>query len=101
MGDPVGAARHAHQALVDDGTVLLVEPFAGDRLEDNCNPVGRMFYAASTFICTPNSLSQDVGRALGAQAGEARLRDVFTEAGFTTFRRATETPFNLILEARK
>ena len=84
MGDPVGAARHAHRALADDGTVLLVEPFAGDRLEDNCNPVGRMFYAASTFICTPNSLSQDVGRALGAQAGEARLRDVFTEAGFTT-----------------
>ena len=83
MGDPVGAARHAHQALADDGTVLLVEPFAGDRLEDNCNPVGRMFYAASTFICTPNSLSQDVGRALGAQAGEARLRDVFAEAGFT------------------
>jgi len=101
MGDPVGAARHAHQALNDDGTVLLVEPFAGDRLEDNCNPVGRMFYAASTFICTPNSLSQDVGRGLGAQAGETRLRDVFTEAGFSTFRRATETPFNLILEARK
>ena len=88
MGDPVGAARHAHEALVDDGTVLLVEPFAGDRLEDNCNPVGRMFYAASTFICTPNSLSQDVGRALGAQAGEARLRDVFAEAGFTDLRRA-------------
>jgi SAM-dependent methyltransferase len=101
MGDPVGAARHARGALVEDGTVLLVEPFAGDGLEDNCNPVGRMYYAASTFICTPNSLSQDVGRALGAQAGEARLREVFTEAGFTRFRRATETPFNLILEARK
>jgi SAM-dependent methyltransferase len=101
MGDPVGAARHAHGALVEDGTVLLVEPFAGDGLEDNCNPVGRMYYAASTFICTPNSLSQDVGRALGAQAGEARLREVFTDAGFTRFRRATETPFNLILEARK
>src|SRR3954468_3349484 len=95
MGDPVGAARRAHQALADDGTVLLVEPFAGDRLEENCNPVGRMFYAASTFICTPNSLSQDVGRALGAQAGEAALRQVFDEAGFTRFRRATETPFNL------
>jgi SAM-dependent methyltransferase len=101
MGDPVGAARHARGALVEDGTVLLVEPFAGDGLEDNCNPVGRMYYAASTFICTPNSLSQDVGRALGAQAGEARLREVFTDAGFTRFRRATETPFNLILEARK
>jgi SAM-dependent methyltransferase len=101
MGDPVGAARHALEALAPDGTVLLVEPFAGDRLEDNCNPVGRLFYAASTFICTPNSLSQDVGLGLGAQAGEARLRKVFTDAGFTRFRRATQTPFNLILEARK
>ena len=101
MGDPVGAARHAYEALTDDGTVLLVEPFAGDRLEDNCNPVGRMYYAASTAICTPNSLSQEVGRALGAQAGEAQLRQVFTEAGFTQFRRATETPFNIILEAKK
>jgi len=101
MGDPVGAARHAYEALADEGAVLLVEPFAGDRLEDNCNPVGRMYYAASTFICTPNSLSQDVGRALGAQAGEARLREVFAEAGFSSLRRATETPFNLILEARK
>lgn len=101
MGDPVGAARHAYQSLKPDGTVLLVEPFAGDELEDNINPVGRMFYAASTFICTPNSLSQEVGLGLGAQAGEARLRDVFTEAGFTRFRRATETPFNIILEARK
>ena len=101
MGDPVGAARHARDVMADDGTVLLVEPFAGDQLEDNFNPVGRMFYAASTFICTPNSLSQEVGRGLGAQAGEARLRDVFTEAGFTQFRRATETPFNLVLEARK
>ena len=101
MGDPVGAARHAYETLADDGTVLLVEPFAGDRLEDNCNPVGRMYYAASTAICTPNSLSQEVGRALGAQAGEAQLRQVFTEAGFTHFRRATETPFNLIFEAKK
>jgi SAM-dependent methyltransferase len=101
MGDPVGAARHAHEALADGGAVLLVEPFAGDRLQDNCNPVGRMYYAASTFICTPNSLSQGVGRALGAQAGEARLREVFAEAGFSSLRRATETPFNLILEARK
>jgi SAM-dependent methyltransferase len=101
MGDPVGAARHAHQSLKADGTVLLVEPFAGDHLEQNVNPVGRLFYAASTFVCTPNSLSQEVGLGLGAQAGESRLRDVFAEAGFTQFRRATETPFNLILEARK
>jgi SAM-dependent methyltransferase len=101
MGDPIGAARHAFQALKPGGTVLLVEPFANDKLEQNLNPVGRMFYAASTFICTPNSLSQEVGLGLGAQAGEARLRGVFTEAGFKNFRRATETPFNLILEARK
>ncbi|MGC4012328.1 MAG: class I SAM-dependent methyltransferase [Pseudomonas sp.] len=100
MGDPVGAAQHARQALKPDGTVLLVEPFANDRLDDNQNPVGRLFYAASTFICTPNSLSQEVGLGLGAQAGEARLRKVFEEAGFSRFRRAAETPFNLILEAR-
>jgi SAM-dependent methyltransferase len=101
MGDPVGAARHAYQTLKADGTVLLVEPFAGDDLEENRNPVGRLFYAASTFICTPNSLSQEVGLGLGAQAGEARLRSVFMEAGFTRFRRATATPFNLIFEARR
>jgi 2-polyprenyl-3-methyl-5-hydroxy-6-metoxy-1,4-benzoquinol methylase len=101
MGDPVGAARQAYKALKPDGTVLLVEPFAGDKVQDNFNPIGRMFYAASTFLCTPNSLSQEVGRALGAQAGEATLRQVFAEAGFTRFRRATQTPFNLILEARK
>ncbi|MBV4507498.1 methyltransferase domain-containing protein [Pseudomonas sp. BW13M1] len=101
MGDPVGAARHAYQALKDDGTVMLVEPFAEDTLDANINPVGRLFYAASTFICTPNSLSQEVGLGLGAQAGEARLRAVFEEAGFRQFRRATQTPFNLILEARK
>jgi 2-polyprenyl-3-methyl-5-hydroxy-6-metoxy-1,4-benzoquinol methylase len=101
MGDPVGAARHACQALKSDGTILLVEPFAKDQLEENLNPIGRMFYAASTFVCTPNSLSQEVGLALGAQAGERRLRDVFTDAGFTYFRRASETPFNLIFEARK
>jgi len=101
MGDPVGAAQHAYQALKMDGTILLVEPFAGDHLDENLNPVGRMFYAGSTFICTPNSLSQEVGLGLGAQAGEARLRRVFLEAGFTRFRRATATPFNLIFEARK
>jgi SAM-dependent methyltransferase len=100
MGDPVGAARHALTALNTDGTVLLVEPFAGDSLEANMTPVGRMFYVGSTFICTPNSLSQDVARGLGAQAGESQLRQVFEEAGFTRFRRAAETPFNLILEAR-
>jgi len=101
MGDPLGAARHARQALKDDGTVLLVEPFAGDSLAENSTPVGRLYYSASTMVCTPNSLSQEVGLALGAQAGEARLKQVFGEAGFTRFRRATETPFNLILEARK
>jgi SAM-dependent methyltransferase len=101
MGDPVGAARHAHQALKDDGTILLVEPFAGDSLAANSTPVGRLYYAASSMVCTPNSLSQEVGLGLGAQAGEARLRQVFAEAGFSRFRRATETPFNLILEARK
>jgi SAM-dependent methyltransferase len=101
MGDPVGAAKHAFQALKDDGTVLLVEPFAHDELEKNLNPVGRMYYAASTFVCTPNSLSQEVGAGLGAQAGEGRLRAVFEQAGFEKFRRATETPFNLVLEARK
>jgi 2-polyprenyl-3-methyl-5-hydroxy-6-metoxy-1,4-benzoquinol methylase len=101
MGDPAGAARHARQALADDGSVLLVEPFAGDSLAQNSTPVGRLYYAASTMVCTPNSLSQEVGLGLGAQAGEARLREVFAAAGFTRFRRATETPFNLILEARK
>ena len=101
MGDPVGAARHAYQALKPDGTILLVEPFAGDHLEENMSPISRMFYAASTFVCTPNSLSQEVGLGLGAQAGEARLRKVFQEAGITRFRRATATPFNLIFEARK
>ena len=83
-----------------DGTWLIVEPYAGDRLEDNLNPVGRVFYGASTLVCTPASRDQEVGLALGAQAGEARLREVVTAGGFTRFRRATETPFNLVLEAR-
>lgn len=100
MGDPVGAARHVHEALAPDGTWLIVEPMAGDRIEDNLNPVGRVFYSASTTICTPASRSQEVGLALGAQAGEARLRAVVEEAGFSCLRRATQTPFNLILEAR-
>ena len=100
MGDPVGAARHTAEAMAPDGTYLIVEPLAGDTLEDNVNPVGRMFYAASTMICTPASEAQEVGLALGAQAGEARLTEVLQEGGFATVRRATETPFNLILEAR-
>jgi SAM-dependent methyltransferase len=100
MGDPVGAAAHVRQALAADGTWLVVEPMAGDRVEDNLNPVGRIFYSASAMICTPASRSQEVGLALGAQAGEARLREVVTQGGFTRFRRATETPFNLVLEAR-
>jgi 2-polyprenyl-3-methyl-5-hydroxy-6-metoxy-1,4-benzoquinol methylase len=101
MGDPVGAARHARQALKDDGTLLLVEPAAGDSVEHNINPVGRLYYAASTAVCTPCSKSQEIGLALGAQAGEARLSEVLREAGFGHIRRAAETPFNLIIEARK
>jgi SAM-dependent methyltransferase len=100
MGDPVGAARHVRQALAADGTWLIVEPIAGDRVEQNLNPVGRAYYAFSTLLCTPNSLSQDVGLALGAQAGETRIHDVATAGGFTRFRRVAETPFNLVYEAR-
>ena len=100
MGDPQGALEHARQALAPDGTVMLVEPHAGDDIADNLNPLGRAFYGASTLVCTPASLSEDTGTALGAQAGEARLREVATAAGVTRFRRATETPFNLVLEAR-
>jgi SAM-dependent methyltransferase len=100
MGDPAGAAAHIRSALAPDGTFMMVEPFANDRLEDNLNPVGRVFYAASTILCTPASLAQEVGLGLGAQAGEARMRDIFTDSGFSRFRRATETPFNLVFEAR-
>ncbi len=100
MGDPVGAARHVLKTMARDGTWMIVEPFAHDRTEDNLNPVGRVYYSASTLICTPASLSQDIGLALGAQAGEKRLREVVTAGGFTRFRRACETPFNLVLEAR-
>jgi SAM-dependent methyltransferase len=100
MGDPVGAARHVLASLDPRGTWLIVEPFAADRVEDNLNPVGRVYYAASTLICTPASLAQEVGTALGAQAGQARLREVATDAGFTRFRCAAETPFNIVLEAR-
>jgi SAM-dependent methyltransferase len=100
MGDPVGTAAHICKTLAPDGTFLLVEPYAGDRLEDNLNPVGRAFYAASTLLCVPHSLSEEPGAALGAQAGERRLREVATAAGFGRFRRAAETPFNLVFEAR-
>ncbi len=100
MGDPVGAARHVRSTLKPDGTWMIVEPHAGDRVEDNFNPVGRAFYSFSTLLCTPASLSQEVGLALGAQAGEAKIRDVVTAGGFTQFRRIAETPFNLVYEAR-
>jgi 2-polyprenyl-3-methyl-5-hydroxy-6-metoxy-1,4-benzoquinol methylase len=100
MGDPVAVARYVRQALADDGAWMIVEPKAGDRVEDNLNPVGRAYYAFSTMLCTPSSLAQDGGLALGAQAGEAVLRDAVTRGGFTHFRRAAETAFNLVLEAR-
>lgn len=100
MGDPVGAACHVRSTLKPDGTWMVVEPHAGDQVEENLNPVGRVYYAFSTLLCTPASLSQEVGLALGAQAGEARIRDVVQAAGLTRFRRAAETPFNLVFEAR-
>ena len=100
MGDPIGAAEHVLQSLDPDGTWMIVEPFANDRLEDNLNPVGRVYYSFSTLLCTPCSRSQEVGLCLGAQAGEKRIRDVVTSAGFSRFRRATETPFNIVYEAR-
>jgi ubiquinone/menaquinone biosynthesis C-methylase UbiE len=100
MGDPEGAARHVRASLAPDGTFMLVEPFANDRLEDNLNPVGRVFYSVSTIVCTPASLSQEVGTALGAQAGEKRLTEILHRAGFSRVRRAAETPFNLVIEAR-
>ncbi len=100
MGDPAGVAAHIRDALADDGTWMIVEPAAGDRVEDNLNPVGRAYYAFSTLLCTPCSLSQDVGLALGAQAGEARIRDVVSGAGFSRFRKVAATPFNSVFEAR-
>jgi SAM-dependent methyltransferase len=100
MGDPVGAARHIRQSLAPDGTLLLVEPNAGDALEENLNPVGRTYYGLSTVICTPGSVAQEVGLGLGAQAGERRLAAVLHEAGFSHVRRATETPFNIVLQAK-
>lgn len=101
MGDPAGASKHVYSKLAEDGTWMITEPFAHDTLEENLNPVGRVYYGFSTTVCTPSSLSQEVGAALGAQAGEKKLREVVTSGGFTQFRRAAETPFNLILEARR
>jgi ubiquinone/menaquinone biosynthesis C-methylase UbiE len=100
MGDPLGAAQHVRRALAADGTWMIVEPAAGDTVESNLNPVGRVFYSFSTFLCVPNAMSQSGGYALGAQAGEAAIRQVVTDAGFTRFRRVAETPFNLVYEAR-
>lgn len=100
MGDPVGAAKHVRQSLAKEGTWMIVEPFASDDLKGNLNPVGRVYYSFSTLLCTPSSRSQEVGLCLGAQAGEARIREVVTSAGFTRFRRASETPFNIVYEAR-
>jgi ubiquinone/menaquinone biosynthesis C-methylase UbiE len=100
MGDPIGAAAHVRQSLAKDGTWMVVEPFANDELKDNLNPVGRVYYSFSTLLCTPCSRSQEVGLCLGAQAGEARIREVVSSAGFKRFRRATETPFNIVYEAR-
>ena len=101
MGDPVGAARHVLRTLAPDGTWMIVEPAAGDHVEDNLNPISRAYYGFSTLLCTPASLSQDVGLALGAQAGPARIGQVVADAGFSRFRRAAETPFNLVFEARR
>ena len=100
LGDPVAAARHAAASLAPDGTVLLIEPFANDRVEENLSPISRLYYAASTMICCAHAISEGASLVLGAQAGEARLAEVFRKAGFTRFRRAAETPFHLILEAR-
>jgi len=100
LGDPAGAAKHVYQSLKKDGTWMIVEPFAGDKLEENLNPIGRVFYSASTLLCTPCSKAQEVGLALGAQAGEKRVKDVVTSGGFSRFRRARQTPFNLVYEAR-
>jgi hypothetical protein len=101
MGDPVGAARHVYETLKDDGTWMIVEPLAEDNTEDNLHSRGRAFYGFSTLLCTPTSLGQDVGLALGTQAGPKRIRDVITAAGFTQFRVAATTPFNSVFEARK
>jgi ubiquinone/menaquinone biosynthesis C-methylase UbiE len=100
MGDPVGAAKHVRQSLSKDGTWMIVEPFANDELKDNLNPIGRVYYSFSTLLCTPCSRSQEVALCLGAQSGEKRIREVTSQAGLNRFRRATETPFNIVYEAR-
>ncbi len=100
MGDPAGAAKHVWQSLKPDGTWMIVEPYANEKLEDNHNPVGRIYFSASTMICTPASRAQEVGLALGAQASDSRLREVVMSGGFTSFRRAAETPFNRVFEAK-
>jgi hypothetical protein len=100
MGDPIGAARHVREVIADDGTWMIVEPAAGDQVEDNFNPIGRAYYGFSTLLCTPSSLAQPVGLALGTQAGPARIRDVVTAAGFSRFRLAAQTPFNNVFEVR-
>jgi ubiquinone/menaquinone biosynthesis C-methylase UbiE len=100
MGDPVGALAHAREILKPDGTCMIVEPFAYDTLAENLNPIGRVFYSFSTTVCTPSALSQEGGISLGSQAGEVRLKNLIMKAGFTQVRRAAETPFNMILEAR-
>ena len=100
MGDPIGAARHVRDVIADDGTWMVVEPAAGDRVEDNLNPIGRAYYGFSTLLCTPSSLAQPVGMALGTQAGPARIRDTVTTAGFSRFRLAAQTPFNNVFEVR-
>ena len=100
MGDPTGAAKHVFSTLNPDGTWLIVEPMANETTQENLNPVGKIFYSASSMLCVPASLSQDVGAALGAQAGESKIREVVQKGGFTRFRRATQTPFNRVFEAR-
>jgi hypothetical protein len=100
MGDPAGACAHVRDHLAPGGTLMVIEPFAADDIAGNLNPVGAAYYGFSTLFCTPSSLSQDTGTALGAQAGEARLREIVTSAGFATLRRVAETPFNIVLEAR-
>lgn len=101
MGDPAGACAHARDHLAPGGTLLIIEPYANDDLAANLNPVGAAYYGFSTLLCTPSSLSQAVGTALGAQAGQARLREIVTGAGFRTLTRVAETPFNIVLEARR
>jgi hypothetical protein len=100
MGDPAGACAHVREHLAPDGTLMIIEPYANDDIADNLTPVGAAYYGFSTLLCTPSSLSQDVGTALGAQAGEARLRGIVTRAGFSSLRRVAETPFNIVLEAK-